>query len=376
MERRHFAVGLGAAVLSIGGCATSPFLSVDRLIAQAVRDGKMPGAILVIGHRNIVVHRSVTGYRALAPEKEKLTLDTVFDMASLTKPLITALCVMQLVEEGKLSLDTKISALLPDFAANGKDDITLRLLLTHYSGLPPDLPLSEPWHGRNDALRLACASPLVARPGSKFIYSDINFIVLGMVVEIVSGNDLQDQARHRILSQLSMSHSGFLPAPRDRRIIAPTQYQTDGTILRGIVHDPSARRMGGVAGHAGLFARADDLVRYITALIARRSGQTSSFPLSKAGVMLMTTPQQPAGKHDLRGLGWDIDTHYSSLRGARFPLGSFGHTGFTGPSLWIAPESGSFVLILTNRVHPNGGTSLVSLRRSVSTEVARILATG
>ncbi|WP_336947279.1 serine hydrolase domain-containing protein [Asaia sp. HN010] len=376
MERRHFAVGLGAALLSTGGCATSPFLSVDRLIAQALRDGKMPGAILVIGHRNIVVHRSVTGYRALAPEKEKLTLDTVFDMASLTKPLITALCVMQLVEEGKLSLDTKISALIPDFAANGKDDVTLRLLLTHYSGLPPDLPLSEPWHGRNDALRLACASPLVARPGSKFIYSDINFIVFGMVVEIVSGNDLQDQARHRILSQLSMSHSGFLPAPRDRRIIAPTQYQTDGTILRGIVHDPSARRMGGVAGHAGLFARADDLVRYITALIARRSGQTSSFPLSKAGVMLMTTPQQPAGRHDLRGLGWDIDTHYSSLRGAGFPLGSFGHTGFTGPSLWIAPESGSFVLILTNRVHPNGGTSLVSLRRSVSTEVARILATG
>lgn len=374
MKRRHFALGVGASVLPMSGCAASPFASVDRMVAQAVEDGQIPGAILVIGHRNIVVHRSVTGHRALAPEKEKLSLDTVFDMASLTKPLITALCLMQLIEAGQLALDTPVSALLPDFAANGKGDITLRLLLTHYSGLPPDLPLSEPWHGREEALRLACASPLIARPVSKFIYSDINFIVLGMIVEIASGNNLDNQAGRYVLAPLSMTHSDFLPDPAQQMMIAPTQYQPDGTMLRGVVHDPTARRMGGVAGHAGLFAREDDLVRYVTALIARRSGQASPFPLSRAGVMMMTTPQQPAGMHDLRGLGWDIDTHYSSLRGAGFPLGSFGHTGFTGPSLWIAPESGSFVLILTNRVHPNGGVSLVSLRRSVSTEVARILA--
>ncbi|GGC39851.1 hypothetical protein GCM10007207_26650 [Asaia siamensis] len=282
---------------------------------------------------------------------------------------------MQLVEAGRLSLDTKVSALLPDFAANGKSDISLRLLLTHYSGLPPDLPLATPWQGRGEALRLACVSPLMARPGSTFIYSDINFIVLGRIVEIVSGNSLQQQARQGIFAPLSMNHSDFLPRPSEQKIIAPTQYQDDGTMLRGVVHDPTARRMGGIAGHAGLFSREDDLVRYITALIARRSGQKSAFPLSRAGVLLMTTPQQPKDRRELRGLGWDIDTHYSSLRGEGFPLGSFGHTGFTGPSLWIAPESGSFVLILTNRVHPRGGVSLVALRRSVSTEVAHVLST-
>ncbi|NVN05272.1 beta-lactamase family protein [Asaia spathodeae] len=375
MRRRHFTLGLGANFLTLDGCATSPFSTVDRLMTRAVHDGKMPGAILVIGHHNTVVHRSVIGHRALVPEREKLTIDTVFDMASLTKPLVTALCLMQLVEAGRLSLDTKVTALLPDFAANGKGDISLRLLLTHYSGLPPDLPLTAPWQGRDEALRLACASPLMARPGSTFIYSDINFIVLGRIVEIVSGNSLQQQARHGIFAPLSMGHSDFLPRASEQKIIAPTQYQDDGTMLRGVVHDPTARRMGGIAGHAGLFSREDDLVRYIAALIACRAGQNSAFPLSRAGVLLMTTPQQPRDRRELRGLGWDIDTHYSSLRGEGFPPGSFGHTGFTGPSLWIAPESGSFVLILTNRVHPRGGVSLVALRRSVSTEVARVLST-
>ncbi|WP_336764064.1 serine hydrolase domain-containing protein [Asaia sp. VD9] len=329
-----------------------------------------------MGDRNRVVHRHVAGWRALEPHREAMTLDTVFDMASLTKPLITAPCVMRLIETGEISLETKIATIFPDFAANQKGDITIGLLLTHYSGLPPDLPLDQNWSGRAEAFARACASPLAAEPSTRFIYSDINYLMLGFIVEKLTGESLDIYARALILNPLSMSKSGFRPQLDRRPSIAPTQYDETGVMLRGVVHDPTARRMNGVAGHAGLFSCAEDLVRYITALLDRRSGRESSFPLTQETVLAMTRPAQPARQRELRGLGWDIDTHYSTLRGERFPKNSFGHTGFTGPSLWVSPDTESYVLILTNRVHPRGGTSLVALRRLISTQTALALGIG
>ncbi len=376
ITRRQIVIGLAGIGLCPAGCAEPQFGKIDHTLDQAVSRGTLPGFVLIIGDRNRVVHRHVAGWRALEPHREAMTLDTVFDMASLTKPLITAPCVMRLIETGEISLETKIATIFPDFAANQKGDITIGLLLTHYSGLPPDLPLDQNWSGRAEAFARACASPLAAEPSTRFIYSDINYLMLGFIVEKLTGESLDIYARALILNPLSMSKSGFRPQLDRRPSIAPTQYDETGVMLRGVVHDPTARRMNGVAGHAGLFSCAEDLVRYITALLDRRSGRESSFPLTQETVLAMTRPAQPARQRELRGLGWDIDTHYSTLRGERFPKNSFGHTGFTGPSLWVSPDTESYVLILTNRVHPRGGTSLVALRRLISTQTALALGIG
>jgi CubicO group peptidase (beta-lactamase class C family) len=212
-------------------------------------------------------------------------------------------------------------------------------------------------------------------PGEQFVYSDLNFITLGLIVEHLSGQTLAAYAMEHILKPLGLHNSFFLPAPSYQSTIAPTQYDESGHMLRGIVHDPTTRRMGGVAGHAGLFSCAQDTVSYTQAMLNRLAGLPSTFPLQAETLYLMSTPQQPAGKTDLRGLGWDIATHYSTARGAYFPSSSFGHTGFTGTSLWLVPNTRSFVMILTNRVHPHGQGNVVALRRDVATAAALALRT-
>ncbi|KXV35679.1 beta-lactamase [Gluconobacter thailandicus] len=375
--RRSFLAGGMALTCSMfTACARSShdqFSAVDRLVRDAIRDGQAPGAVVAIGHDEQIVHRYVYGHQALVPRKEHMTWETHFDMASLTKPTMTALAVMQLVEKGQLHLDDPVTRYLPAFGTNGKSSITLRLLLTHYSGLPPDLPLEDAWNGKVEAVRRVITSPLANPPAEKFVYSDINFITLGLIVEKISGLPLNDYVSKNILSPLGMAQSGYLPEASLTPIIAPTQYDENGTLLRGVVHDPTARRMGGVAGHAGLFSDAHDMCLYAQALLDRLAGRPSTFPLKRETLALMVTPQQPAGKTDLRGLGWDISTHYSSPRGDLFSRHSFGHTGFTGTSLWIDPDSNSYVLILTNRVHPSGGHSVVKLRHDIATEAARDL---
>lgn len=360
----------------VAACARpsySQFSDVDRLVRAAVKNGEAPGAVVAIGHDEQVVHRYVYGKRALVPRQEPMTWETHFDMASLTKPTVTALAVMQLVERGDLHLDDPVVRYLPAFEANGKSSITLRLLLTHYSGLPADLPLEDPWNGKSEAIRRVMVSPLNNPPGEKFVYSDINFITLGLIVEKTSGLALNDYVSKNILLPLGMMQSGYLPDTSLKSMIAPTQYDKKNVLLRGVVHDPTARRMGGVAGHAGLFSDAHDMCIYAQALLDRLAGRPSAFPLTRETLLLMVTPQQPAEKADLRGLGWDISTHYSTPRGDIFSPHSFGHTGFTGTSLWIDPDSDSYVLILTNRVHPSGGHSIVKLRHDIATEAARDL---
>ncbi|MBF0859893.1 beta-lactamase family protein [Gluconobacter sp. LMG 31484] len=376
VQRRRFLLG-GAAlcVTQVAACARSEgrFDEVDGLVRNTIRKGEAPGAVVAIGHDQQIMHRFVYGKRALVPAPEPLTWDTRFDMASLTKPTMTALAVMQLVEQQKLRVDDQVSQYFPEFACNGKEDISVRLLLTHYSGLPPDVPLTDPWTGKAEGVKRAMTSPLINPPGAKFVYSDINYIMLGLLVEKLGGLPLDQYARINILEPLGMTESGYLPAASLRPLIAPTQYDEQGNMLRGVVHDPTARRMGGVAGHAGLFSDARDMTLYAQALLDRLKGRPSRFPLRQDTLVLMTTPQQPAGKTELRGFGWDIDTHYSSPRGNVFSRRSFGHTGFTGTSLWIDPESDSYVLILTNRVHPSGGHSVVQLRHDIATAAGKAL---
>jgi CubicO group peptidase (beta-lactamase class C family) len=299
--------------------------------------------------------------RSLEPARERMTDDTIFDMASLTKPLITATAVMQLYEHGKIAPNDPVAKYLPEFGAKGKQDITIRQLLTHYSGLPPDLSLADVWEGKQEAYARAFAIEPVHAAGVQFVYSDINYIVLGALVEKLSGLTLDEYARRFIIAPLGLAHTRYLPPASWIPRIAPTQYD-HGAMLRGMVHDPTARRMGGVAGHAGLFSTADDMAVYAQSLLDRLAGRPSKFPLSRTVLEKMVAPEQPATGAALRGFGWDIDSPYSSNRGTLFPVGSFGHTGFTGTSLWMDPASDSYVVLLTNSVHPNGPKSITALR--------------
>ena len=340
---------------------------IEGIVQDAIRDEQIPGAVVMVGHDGQVIYRKAFGERALEPRREAMTVDTIFDIASLTKVVATTTAVMQLVQQGQVRLNEPVAKYIPEFAENGKEEITVRELLTHYSGLPADLDLVQPWEGRETALRMAYAETPIYTPGSRFLYSDINFIVLGALVERVSGMSLDEYCQKNIYALLKMTHTRFLPPAPWLPKIAPTQYDEHEKMLRGIVHDPTARRMGGVAGHAGAFSTADDLATYAQALL---SGSTMLSPLM---VEKMTTPQQPPTSQVLRGFGWDIDSPFSSNRGDLLPVGSFGHTGFTGTSLWIDPTTRTYIIILTNAVHPRGKGSAVALRSKIATAVTAAL---
>jgi uncharacterized protein YbbC (DUF1343 family)/CubicO group peptidase (beta-lactamase class C family) len=340
---------------------------VDGIVQEAIRDGQIPGAVVLIGHDGQVIYRKAFGERALEPRRESMSVDTIFDVASLTKVVATSIAVTQLVQRGQVRVNEPVAKYIPEFAENGKDEVTVRELLTHHSGLPKDLDLSQPWEGRETALHMAYSAKPIFAPGSQFLYSDVNFIVLGALVERVSEMSLDEYCRKNIFLPLNMTHTRFLPPAAWLPKIAPTQFDEHDKMLRGVVHDPTARRMGGVAGHAGVFSTADDLSKFAQALL---SGSTILSPLM---VEKMTTPQQPPTSTALRGFGWDIDSPFSSNRGDLLPVGSFGHTGFTGTSLWIDPTTRTYIIILTNAVHPRGKGSAVALRSKIATAVAAAL---
>ena len=322
---------------------------------------------MVVGHNGHVVYRKAFGHRALEPRRELMTLDTIFDLASLTKVVGTTTAMMQLIEQGKVRPNDPVAKYLPQFAQNGKEDITVRQLLTHYSGLAPDLDLKTTWQGKATAYGMAFAEKPDDPAGARFLYSDINFITLGALIEQVSGETLDHYVQAHIFEPLRMIHTRYLPPLGWRPKIAPTQYDENNVMLRGVVHDPTARRMGGVAGHAGLFSTADDLARFAQDLL---SGGKILSPLS---IEKMSTPQQPPNSTAIRGFGWDIDSPFSSNRGDLLPVGSFGHTGFTGTSLWIDPTTKTYIILLTNAVHPRGRGNAVGLRTKLATAVAAAL---
>ncbi len=339
---------------------------VDAVVRDAIAQHQVPGAVVLVGHNAHVIYRKAFGMRSLEPRRERMTVDTIFDLASLTKVIATTPCVMRLVEEGKIRLNDPVVRYLPEFGENGKPDITVRQLMVHYSGLAPDLDLTQPWQGKETAYQMAFQEKPENPPGARFVYSDINFIMLGALVERVAGMPLNEYAEQTIFKPLKMMHTQFLPPRAWIPRIAPTQYDEHNVMLRGVVHDPTARRMGGVAGHAGLFSTADDLSKFCQAMLAGKL-------LSPLTIEKMTTPQQPPNATDVRGLGWDIDTPFSSNRGELLPVGSFGHTGFTGTSLWIDPTTQTYIIILANGVHPRGKGTAVPLRSKVATAVAASL---
>lgn len=337
---------------------------LDTIVQTSIQNHEIPGAVLLVGHDGHVIYRKAFGNRSLEPRIEPMTIDTIFDVASLTKVIATTTAMMQLEEQGKIKLNDPVVKYIPEFSQNGKADITIRDLLTHYSGLAPDIELNPPWSGRDTAYSLSFAETPIAPPETRFIYSDTNFIVLGALVERLTATTLDAYCAQNIFVPLAMAHTRFLPPTDWLPQIAPTEYDERGQMLHGIVHDPRARRMGGVAGHAGLFSTADDLAKFARALL------DGSSVLSPLAIRKMTSPQQPPNMPAIRGFGWDIDSPFSSNRGELLPVGSFGHTGFTGTSLWIDPTTRTYIILLSNSVHPRGQGYAVSLRTKVATAVA------
>lgn len=439
---------------------TGDFSPVARLVDDAVAARRLPGAVVQVGHAGKVVFRQAFGSRKLAGEPgldgapapaEPMTEDTIFDVASLTKSLATATAVMALVEQGRLRIDEPVQTYLPDFNPAGdprRAEVTVRMLLTHTSGIAGDLSLDGPWGldraDKAEGIHRALAAWVVFPPGQGFHYSDINFIILGALLEKLTGEPEDVYVQRTVFAPLGMSDTRYLPAAkacgphtiRGTAIaldpgapttgscpagswstdllehIAPTALDEDtpglnpdfGHPVRGTVHDPTARRMGGVAGSAGVFTTVHDMGLFAQALLDRLANRPSPFPLTQASVQMMTTPQQPghrAGQveaanaadesssnatdpllaarypaisgQDLRGFGWDIDTAHSRPRGAVFPVGSFGHTGFTGVTLWMDPGSDTYVVVLANVIHQRGGPPIAALSGRVATESARAL---
>lgn len=440
------------------------FTPVARLVGDAITAGRMPGAVLQIGHGGRIVFRQAFGLRKHEGEPapdgtpapaEPMTEDTIFDLASLTKSIATATAVLQLYEQGKVGIDDPLQTYLPEFNPDAdprRAAVTLRMVLTHTSGLAGDLSRDGPWGleraDKTDGVSRALRARVEFEPGTVFHYSDIGFILLGVMIERITGQTVDVYAQRNIFGPLDMADTLYLPPAKacgPHRIIgtaialdqsapqpgtcpegtwntellpriAPTSRDEDtpglnpdfGRLLRGTVHDPTARRMGGVTGSAGVFSTVRDIGRYAQALLDRLAGRPSAFPLQRATLELMTTPQQPGHNpeqvraandavqraiatapntsdpllapnypaipgQDLRGFGWDIDTALSRPRGLLFPVGSFGQGGFTGTTLWVDPGSDTYVVVLANVIHTRGGPPVVTLSGGVATEAARAL---
>lgn len=339
-------------------CAAQEIAEVSKAILDGLAAKAAPGAVCVVGHAGKIVHRKAYGLRSYEKAGEAMTVDTVFDAASLTKVVATTTAIMQL----GIDTEARVTKYIPEYP---NPDITVRHLLTHYSGLRPDVDLVPEWSGYDEGIRRAIADKPTGRPGERFVYSDINFLLLGEIVKRASGMALDEYALTRIFQPLGMTSTRFKPPAEWQDRIAPTErLKGDTTALRGVVHDPTTRFMGGVAGHAGMFTTADDLAKF-AAWMLEPSPAKSRF----------TRPQSPAGK-PVRGFGWDIETAYSSPRGELFGAGGFGHTGFTGTSLWIDPPSGAFVILLTNHIHPAVKPAISGLRRAVANAAARAVGLG
>lgn len=445
------------------------FAAVSTLMNDAIAANRLPGGVVVVGHGGKVVFHQAYGSRKLDGEPgldgapapaEPMTEDTIFDLASLTKCLATAVAIMQLYEQGKVAFDDPVQKYLPDFnPANDprRAEVTVRMLLTNTSGEGIDVSLQDPWGlggpDKAEGIHRALSTPLQSGPGEVFRYSDINYILLGAMLEKITGEAEDAYVQRNVFAPLRLPDTRYLPVAKacgphvvkgsavawaagsaDHQVppcpagtwstsllprVAPTARDEESrddpsknpdfyALLRGTVHDPTARRMGGVAGNAGVFSTAHDVGVYAQSLLDRLAGRPSEFPLQQATLELMTTPQQPGHTdrqveaanratqeaiakspnttnpllapnypaiegQSLFGFGWDIDTAFSKPRGMIFPIGSFGNTGFTGTTLWIDPGSDTYVILLSNAIHVRGSAPISNLRGAVATTAARAL---
>lgn len=349
---------------------SSKLAEMDAVIERTIAEQGCPGGVVWLEHRGHSYHKAY-GNRSLVPHPEPMTEDTIFDLASLTKVIACTPAVMLLVERGQIGLDDRVQTYIPEFTGGGKEAVTIRQLLTHVSGLRGDIETTSNWQGQAAAIEKACAERLLTNPGTTFRYSDINFFLLGEIVQRVSHTSLQDFAQREVFRPLGMTNTGYLPGESKAGRTAPTEV-VQGKPFRAVVHDPTARHMGGVAGHAGLFSTAADLARFARMLLGR--GELEGVRLFKPETVgLMTSVQTPDSVAARRGLGWDIDSGYSGPRGRIFPVGSFGHTGWTGTSIWIDPFSQTFVIFLSNRNHPTESGSVGALRAELGTLAAEAI---
>ncbi len=362
--------GSPARAQAPAGFYAEKLTEIDAAIERAIAAKDCPGGVLWIEHRGVSYHKAY-GHRSLVPDVEPMTEDTLFDLASLTKVVACTPAAMLLIERGQLSLDDHVQKYIPEFTGGGKERVTIRELMLHISGLRGDIETTTDWHGQAAAIQKACAERLVTEPGTTFRYSDINFFLLGEVVQRISGVPLQDFVEREIYQPLGMIDTGYLPSADKLSRIAPTEV-VHGKPFLGVVHDPTARHMGGVAGHAGVFSTASDLARYARMLL--NHGELDGRRIFKPEtVALMTRVQSPASLPVRRGLGWDIDSGFSGARGKLFPIGSYGHTGWTGTSIWLDPFSESFVIFLSNRNHPDESGNVGALRAQLATLAAEAI---
>jgi uncharacterized protein YbbC (DUF1343 family)/CubicO group peptidase (beta-lactamase class C family) len=362
-ERRLLIFALATVAAALASASTEaalrpePLAAIAPTVEEAIRAGETPGAVVLIGHEDEIVLRHAFGHRTLAPPRP-MPADAIFDLASLTKVVATTPAVLQLMEKGSLQLDAPVARYWPEFKGRGKERITVRDLLTHYSGLRPGFLPKPPWSGYDAALKRILADTPPFPPGSLFNYSDLNFIILGELVRRVSGEPLDVYCRRHIFEPLGMKDTGFKPSRSLNRRFAITM---EGSY--GVVHDPDTRRMGGVSGAAGVFATADDLAQFAQAILD--GGCTAEDRiLSTASIEEMVQAQSPDGKLPARGLGWAISSP-SGNWSEMLPAGSFGHKGFTGTMLWIDPETRTYLIVLSNRVYPDGEARDETLRDKV-----------
>jgi len=340
---------------------------IKEIVEESIEQKKIPGAVVLVLNQGKVVYKQAFGNKSLYPSTEPMTTDTIFDLASLTKPIATGTSIFKLVEAGKLRLSDKAKLHLPELTEPAWEAITLEHLLTHTSGLPAGNASSDYKEGITQSIKKINNLKLLAPPGERFTYSDIGFIMLGEIVQRTSGRLLDQFSRDEIFLPLGMKETGYNPSETLKPRIAPTQKEKDG-MLRGVVHDPRARLLNGIAGHAGLFSTVDDLALYCAMIL----NPSNSKVLSHASIRTMT--QARAVPNGWRTFGWDCDTAFSSNRGELFPKGStFGHTGFTGTSIWFDPASQTAVIFLSNRVHPEGKGDATPVRNKVATIVASAL---
>ncbi len=333
------------------GAAQSDFIAVDEAASDAVISGEIPGVVVLVGLGDEVLLHRAYGWRRLVPEPAPMTPDTIFDIASLTKPFGTTLAVMSLVERGAIQLDAPLGRYLREFRSRPFDGVTIRRILTHSAGLLAIPPASAVAPGFPAAARALAKIPLDYPPGTGFQYSDAGFILLGEVVRRVSGEPLDRYLDRVFFRPLGLRDTSFRPREAVRSRVAPTEYY-NGHLLQGEPHDARARLLGGVAGHAGIFSTAADLARICRMLL--NEGTLGGHRYLKPETIALMWESDPDGR-TTRTLGWDLSSPFSRTLAPFFPMGSVGHTGFTGTSVWIDPASHAYMIVLTNRVHPTGG---------------------
>ncbi|HUG70396.1 MAG TPA: serine hydrolase domain-containing protein [Pirellulaceae bacterium] len=343
--------------------------NIDDVVSEGLNDGEMAGCVVCIGRRGKIAYLKAYGHRQIEPEKVEMTIDTVFDMASITKPVATATSVMLLIERGSVKLSDRVAEHIPEFAQNGKDAVTIEDLLLHQSGLTPDNALSDYEQGPAKAFENVYALSLRAQPKTKFMYSDVGFIVLADLIQKKTGQDVHEFSQENLFRPLGLNETGYLPRQELRDRAAATE-QREGRWMRGEVHDPRAYCLDGVAGHAGLFSTAQDLAVFAQMLLNEGEYKGKRI-LDPKTLSVMTAGY--AVSSGIRGLGWDKQTGYSSNKGEGFSDRAFGHGGFTGTTFWVDPELDLFVIFLSNRLHPDGNGTVNKLAGRIGTIAAEAI---